>query len=128
MPELHGLFGYAALGFAPVLFVISGVTWLIGTNRLGRTLSRVADLMVVASAGLVLLALLVGPILLAMDKRPNEWLHILYAFVALAILPISVGLGIRAEHGRGKSPTRYGWIALGALVLTVIAWRLSVTG
>ena len=128
MTTLHGLFGESALAFAVVLAMSAALTWLIGTRPVGLALSRVVDALIVIAAGLVVLALFLGPVLLAMGKRPNDMLHILYAFVAVFVVPASVALGIRAEHGSGKAPVRYGWIALGGVVLAAIAWLLFISG
>lgn len=82
----------------------------------GRT--RVGVLLLVALTASAGLALLVG------GHRPHEWLHIIYAVLALGLVPIADNAATMLRSNRSKALTRLG----GGLVSLVVIARLFATG
>jgi hypothetical protein len=81
-----------------------------------------AALVLVAAAGLVGIALLIG------GSRPADPLHLLYGPAALVCMPVAIWLGARAPAGGGTRLRRDVWTAGGGIVLLGLAWRLLATG
>lgn len=82
----------------------------------GRT--RIAVLFSVVTTAAAGLALLVG------GHRPHEWLHLIYAVLALGLVPVADNAATMLQSDRGKALTRVG----GGLVSLVVIARLFVTG
>lgn len=71
--------------------------------------------------GLLGLQVLVGAVLLVIGHRPHDGLHLMYAALALAALPVAGALG-------RKSPRPALYEVGGAVVLLGIVFRLFGTG
>ena len=68
------------------------------------------------------LAVVAGGVLLAQGHRPHISLHYLYAFFALAAVPLAISLAAR-------QPRRGAWYHLGAgVLLLLMCFRLATTG
>ena len=104
---------------AGVALVLSGA-W----SAAHRSAPSIRLVLLVRRAALitVLLALLVGAVLFLEGRRPHVPLHYLYAFVALATVPLAATLAAR-------QPRRGGIYHAGAgVVLLLMCFRLASTG
>lgn len=128
MSGVHGALGWLTVGAAAIVILAAVVTWLTWEHRVGHTLARLTDLVVAVVAVLVFAALFVGGLLLVTGVRPAQMLHVLFGVAALAVLPLAMGVGIWGEQGTGRSRRRYGWVAGGGVVLTVLALLLTQSG
>ncbi|HEU4947914.1 MAG TPA: hypothetical protein VFT31_12235 [Kribbella sp.] len=65
-----------------------------------------------------------GLALLITGHRPAEWLHLVYAALALGLVPVADNAGTTLRSDRGKALARLG----GGLVSVVVIARLFQTG
>lgn len=128
MSGLHGTLGYLAVVAAVVVAVAAGTTSIGLHRRWGQALARLTDILAAGVAVLVLAALFVGGLLLITGLRPMSPAHILLAVAALAAMPVAAGVGLWREHGAGRGPARYGWLAGGAAVTAVLGLLLAASG
>jgi predicted permease len=126
--DLHQTLGRIALGAAVVLAVMAIGTAVAQGRRSGPWFGVITEWAAVGLWLLVLVNLAAGALLLVGGDRPEDGLHLLYAGVALAVLPLAAALGVRSERGRGPGRARYLWMTGGALVLAVVIVRLLQTG
>lgn len=117
MQPLHALLGSVVMAVTALFAVGAGVAaWL---DR-GHGLVRRAGL---AIAAILVLQVLVGVVLYLGGTRPAEGLHLLYGVVILAVLPFASSFASEAP------PRSYsGALAVGGLVILLLAWRLLSTG
>ena len=128
MSGLHGTLGYLTVVAAVVVAVAAGATSIGLQGRWGQALARLTDILAVVVSVLVLAALFIGGLLLITGLRPMSPAHILLAVAALAAMPVAVGVGLWREHGAGRSPARYGWLARGGAVTAVLGLLLAASG
>jgi hypothetical protein len=128
MSGLHGTLGYLTVVAAVVVAVAAGATSIGLQGRWGQALARLTDILAVVVSVLVLAALFIGGLLLITGLRPMSPAHILLAVAALAAMPVAVGVGLWREHGAGRSPARYGWLAGGGAVTAVLGLLLAASG
>ena len=115
---IHRLIAYAAIPL-----ITAGIGWslfLAVTRRAGGAAfepfqAAVVSLLIVGAAS--------GAVLLASGARPADGLHLLYAGVALAIVPLARSFMAR-RGGRGTAPLMLAAFA----VLGALMWRLLTTG
>ena len=116
--DLHLLLALASLAVM-ALVAVEGAVRLVAARPPGRLAGvgsgSVTILVGMAAAGG--LALLVG------GHRPREWLHLVYALVALGLIPLADSLVAQASPRR-RALARL----LGALVAAVVIARLFATG
>lgn len=114
----HGL-----LAFAGAAVVIPGIAWslLLITSRRApgaafeRYQAAVVSVFVVAAAS--------GLLLLLAGARPADGLHLLYAGVAIAVIPLARSFLGRARDRRATALLLVAFVVLGALT-----YRLFTTG
>ena len=128
MSGLHGTLGYLTIVAAIVVAVVAGTTSVGLQRRWGRSLARLTDILAIVVSALVLAALFIGGLLLITGLRPMSPAHILLAVAALAAMPVAAGVGLWREHGAGRGPARYGWLAGGAAVTAVLGLLLAASG
>jgi hypothetical protein len=135
MSGLHGTLGYltvvaaVVVAVAAVVVAVAADATSIGLERgWGQALARLTDILAAVVSVLVLAALFIGGLLLITGLRPMSPAHILLAVAALAAMPAAVGVGLWREHGAGRSPARYGWLAGGAAVTAVLGLLLAASG
>ena len=128
MSGLHGTLGYLTVVAAVVVAVAAGATSIGLQRRWGQALARLTDILAAVVSVLVFSALFIGGLLLVTGLRPMSPAHILLAVAALAAMPVAVGVGLWREHGAGRSPARYGWLAGGAAVTAVLGLLLAASG
>jgi hypothetical protein len=128
MSGLHGTLGYLTIVAAIVVAVAAGTTSVGLQRRWGRSLARLTDVLAIVVSALVLAALFIGGLLLITGLRPMSPAHILLAVAALTAVPVAAGVGLWREHGAGRGPARYGWLAGGAAVTAVLGLLLAASG
>lgn len=118
LDAIHRLLAYAA-----VVGVVAGIAWsivLLGGQRTGgprfeRFQASVVALLVVEGAA--------GLIMLASGARPREDLHLLYALIAVALIPLARSFLTRTS---GRAPSVFLLVAF--IVLGAVVYRLFTTG
>jgi len=128
MGDLHGSLGSLVMPVAILVSVMSFGAFLFRTRRLGRALARIVDLAVIGTAALIVVAMGAGALIFIGGQQPQQILHLAYGVAALAAVPASAALGVRAEQRGGRSGSRYLWIAFGAFALVGLTLRLTQTG
>ena len=128
MGDLHGSVASLVTPAAILVVLMALGAFLFGTRRPGRALARAVDLAVIGTAALIVVAMGAGALIFVAGERPQQILHLAYGVAALAALPASAALGVRAEQRGGRSGSRYLWIAFGAFALVGLTLRLTQTG
>lgn len=128
MSDVHGILGHVTVAVAALAVVLAGLASVVLGHSRGPAVARLADLLAVVLAVLVLAALFIGGLLLISGLRPSSPAHILLAVAALAAMPVAGGVALWREQGDGRGPRRYRWIAGGALVTAVLGLLLAVSG
>ena len=111
------------LAYAIVALTVAGISWavLLGFTKQSagpafeRFQAAVVSAHVVGAAS--------GLILLASGVRPAEGLHLLYAFVALALIPLA-----RSFAGRPNGRGSVAFLVVAFAVLGALLYRLFTTG
>lgn len=125
----HGVLGLASIAVS--LTVVVMAVWSVTASR--RTDGRVdhrfavdravlAELLLLAAAGLVGMALLIT------GSRPADALHLIYGPTAVLCLPAAILIGTRASARHAGRLRRDVWTAGGGIVLLGIGLRLLATG
>lgn len=118
MDAIHRLLAYAVAGVAAV-----GIAWSLflvprcrqGAPSFERFQAAVESLIIVGAAS--------GVLLLLTGARPAEGLHLLYAVIALTIIPLGRSFLGRTSDRRAAVLLLVVFIALGA-----VTYRLFTTG
>lgn len=129
MDGIHRLLAYAGVGIT-----VAGIGWsllLLLTGRAGglrplppqpsaslpfeRFQAAVVSVLVVAAAS--------GLVLLATGAQPAEGLHLLYAIVAIALIPLA-----RSFSGRANGQAPRALLLAAFVVLAGVMYRLFATG
>ena len=118
MDAIHRMLAYGA-----VVAAVAGIGWSalivgrgqVGTSQFERFQAGVVSLLIVASAS--------GVLLLLTGSRPSESLHLLYAGVAVAVIPLARSFLGRASRRRAGLLFLVAFVVLGAVV-----YRLFTTG
>lgn len=111
------------LAYAIVSFTVAGIGWslvLALTRRAGgpafeRFQAAVVSVIVVGGAS--------GLVLLATGARPSEGLHLVYAIVAIALIPLA-----RSFLGRASERAAAVLLVVAFIVLGAVVYRLFTTG
>lgn len=111
------------LAYAVVAITVAGIGWsvlLVFTGRAGglafeRFQAAVVSVLVVGAAS--------GLVLLATGARPAEGLHLLYALVAIALIPLA-----RSFFGRANGRAAAVLLLAAFVVLGGVMYRLFTTG
>ncbi len=125
MSGIHGALGFLVLALALVLLATTLGSVLLGDRLRATVRTWIVDGLALVVEAAVLLTLLAGPLLLATGRQPADPLHFLYAVIAVAALPVALGIAM----SRGATgPRRDRWLALGTVILGGVAVRLIQTG
>lgn len=111
------------LAYAGVAITVAGIGWsllIVFTGRAGepafeRFQAAVVSLLVVGAAS--------GLILFATGARPADGLHLLYAIVAIALIPLA-----RSFLGRANGRAAAALMLAAFVVLGGVVFRLFMTG
>lgn len=118
----------AVLAMALLLALGAAFVFMAGDRPAGARLGRLIDATWVVTLVAAVLAFVLGPLLLATGRVLADPLHALYGVAVLASLPLFTVVGIARATGPGHHPSRYAWVAVGALVLAALAFLLGQTG
>ncbi|MEO6579459.1 MAG: hypothetical protein ABIO99_11255 [Candidatus Limnocylindria bacterium] len=111
LDAIHRLIAYAA-----VVITVVGIAWSIRLAFAGRGGRLPPEQFQAAVVSLLLVGSASGAILLASGARPRDGLHLLYALIALALVPLVRSFVGRAG-GRGAALLLMaGFVALGAVL------------
>lgn len=118
MDQIHRLVAYVA-----VAAIAAGIGWSLILAVAGRAGGPAFERFQAATASILIFAAASGLILLATGARPADGLHLLYAIVAIALIPLA-----RSFVG-GASARAAGVLYVAAfVVLGAIVYRLVTTG
>jgi len=115
--ELHLVLGFALIALLVAILLV-GLSAALRRPRPPRLYFPLHTI----AAGLLVVEVLIGLVLLATGRRPRDTLHLLYGVAALATMPI-------ARSMISTNPERAKWYHLGASVfLFGLLVRLATTG
>lgn len=115
---IHRLLVYVAIPF-----IAAGVGWSVLLAVAGRAGGAAFDLFQAAVVSLLIVASASGAILLVTGSRPADGLHLLYAGIALAVIPLARSF-TGQERGRGTAAL----LLAAFVVLGAVLYRLLTTG
>lgn len=113
---------HRVLAYGTVAAVAVGFVWSLALAVRGRPGARVFDRYQFLIVGIGLVAAMAGAALLASGSRPRDDLHLLYAALAIGIIPLA-----RSFLG-GQDSRRPAFIVLAFVVLGGVLYRLLTTG
>lgn len=115
---IHRLIAYGAIAL-----VATGCAWSVLLAVTGRPAGPAFDRFQAALVSLLVVGAASGGILLATGTQPGDGLHLVYAAIALAVVPLARSFGDRSG---GRAATV---LILGAfVVLGGLLYRLFTTG
>ena len=117
LAEVHLALGLGLLGLIAAILVVAAPAALRGQPPapLYPVLHR-------AVAWLIVAQVLLGALLFAIGRRPQDNLHLVYAFAAIPIMPLA-----RAMARRDRSKARAYQLG-GTVLLLGVVFRLATTG
>lgn len=118
MDAIHRLIAYAA-----VAGVVGGVGWSVALAISGRSGGAAFERFQAAVVSLVVVEAAGGLLLLAAGARPANGLHLLYAVIAIALIPLA-----RSFLGRGSGRGATALVLVAFVVLGAVVYRLFTTG
>lgn len=121
MPAVEAI--HRLLAYAATVSIVVGIGWSILLAAAGRPGGSAFDRFQAAVVSMLLVGSAGGLILLATGARPADGLHLLYAAIALAVVPLARSF-TRRPGGRGAAALLLAaFVALGAVL-----YRLFTTG
>ncbi|MEX1173061.1 MAG: hypothetical protein WEG56_10665 [Chloroflexota bacterium] len=114
---------HLALAYLSVAGVVAGVGWSAGLALTGRVGGPLFDRFQAVVVSVLVVAAASGLVMLALGARPSDGLHLLYAAVAVALIPLA-----RSFFGRADSRRAAGLLVVAFVVLGGILFRLFTTG
>lgn len=118
MDLIHRLLAWTA-----VAGVVAGVGWSAALAISGRTGGPAFERFQAAVVSLLVIAAASGLGLLALGARPTEGLHLLYAAIAVGLIPLA-----RSFLGRATGRRATGLLLIAFAVLGGVLFRLFTTG
>ena len=118
MDAIHRLLAYAAVAGTGL-----GLGWSILLALTGRAEGPAFEWFQAAVVGVFVVGAASGVILIASGDRPGEGLHLLYAVIAIGVVPLARSFLGRAH---GRRPAVLLLVAFAALV--AVLYRLFTTG
>ena len=115
---IHRLLAYVA-----ILFIAAGIGWSVLLAFAGRAGGAAFERFQAAVVSLLIVGGASGAILLATGARPADGLHLLYAAIALAVVPLARSFTGRLS-GRGTAAL----LLAAFVVLGAVLYRLLTTG
>ncbi len=111
------------LAYAVIAAVAGGAVWSAALARSGRTGGPRFEQFQAAVVSLVIVGAASGLMLLVAGSRPADGLHILYALIAIALIPLARSF-LGRMRGRGPSTL----LLVAFVVLGAVVYRLFTTG
>ncbi len=118
MDGIHRLLAYAV-----VAMTVTGIGWSVLLVIAGRAGGPVFDRLQAAVVSVLVIGAASGLVLLAIGARPAEGLHLVYAVVAIALIPLA-----RSFLGRANDRVAAMLMLVAFVVLGGVAYRLFTTG
>lgn len=118
METIHRLLAYAAVAATAV-----GIGWSLLLTFRGRAGGVAFERFQASAASLLIVAAASGLLLIVQGPQPREGLHLLYAVVAIALIPLARSFLGRAGPRRASAVLVVTFAVLGAVV-----YRLFTTG
>lgn len=115
---IHGLLAYAS-----VAVTVVGIGWSVVLVVAGRAGGPVFERFQAAVVSLLVVGAVSGLVLLGTGVRPADELHLLYAIVAVALIPLA-----RSFLGRAHARAAAALLLAAFLVLGGVVYRLFTTG
>lgn len=114
---------HLALAYLSVAGVVAGVGWSAVLASTGRAGGPLDDRFQAAIVSVLVVGAASGLIMLALGARPSDGLHLLYAAVAVAVIPLA-----RSFFGRADGRRASGLLVVAFVVLGGLLFRLFTTG
>jgi hypothetical protein len=121
VPRLDGIHGL--LAFAIVAVTVAGIFWSIVLVVVGRVGGPAFERFQAVVVSLLIVGATSGLVPLATGDRPADGLHLLYAIVAIALIPLA-----RSFLGRANARAATGLLLAAFAVLGGVVYRLFTTG
>lgn len=118
MDQIHRLLAYVA-----VVIVAAGIGWSLLLALAGRAGGPTFERFQAAVFSVFIVGAASGLVLLATGARPAEGLHLLYAVVAISLIPLA-----RSFIGRASARAAGALLVAAFVVLGGIVYRLFTTG
>jgi hypothetical protein len=118
LDEIHRLLAYVA-----VVIIAAGIGWSLLLVFAGRAGGPAFERFQAAAVSVLFIGAASGLVMLATGARPAEGLHLLYAIVAIALIPLA-----RAFLGRANARAAGALLVAAFVVLGGIVYRLYTTG
>lgn len=118
MDAIHRLLAYGVVGSAVV-----GIGWSVLLATTGRDGGPAFERFQAAMVAVLIIGTASGGLLLASGARPADLLHLLYAVIAIALIPLARSFLPRAS-GRGAAAL----MLMAFVVLGAVVYRLMTTG
>lgn len=115
---IHRLIAYVAIPLVAV-----GIGWSVVLALAGRAGGAAFERFQAAVVALLIVGIASGAILLATGARPADGLHLLYAGIALAVVPLA-----RSFTGRPSVRRTAALLLAAFVVLGAVLYRLFTTG
>lgn len=115
---IHRLIAYGAIPL-----IVAGIGWSIFLVAARRPGGAAFDTFQAAVVSVLFVGSVSGAILLATGERPTDGLHLLYAAVAVAMVPLARSFTARSSERATAALLLAGFVVVGALV-----YRLITTG
>ena len=110
------------LGYGTVVAVAVGLVWSVAATRSGASGDRRFARFQAVVVGLFIVAAVAGAGLLITGGQPKEGLHVVYAAVAIALLPLARSFVPATDRRAGIA------VVAGFVVLGLVLYRLFATG
>lgn len=117
MDAIHGLLAYAAVAGVAV-----GIGWSLLLALRGQTGGPAFERFQAAVVTVLIVGAASGLIRLAGGARPSDGLHLLYALIAIALVPLA-----RSFVGRASGRAATGVLVVAFAVLGAVIFRLFTT-
>jgi hypothetical protein len=111
------------LAYAVVAISVAGIGWSVLLVLTGRAGGPAFERFQAAVVSLLVVGAVSGLVLLATGARPAERLHLLYATVAIALIPLA-----RSFLGRANGRAAAALLLAAFVVLGGLVYRLFTTG
>lgn len=118
MATIHGLLLYGALGG-----VVVGIGWSALLARTGQGGGPAFEKFQAAVVAVLVVSAASGLVLLASGVRPADLLHLLYALIAIALIPLA-----RSFLGQAAGRFAATVLLVAFAVLGAVVYRLITTG
>ncbi len=114
---------HLVLAFVGVASVIAGAVWSLGLVVSGRSGGEAFVRFQAAVVSVFVVVAASGLLNLAAGARPTDGLHLLYAVIALALVPLARSFAASASQPRTNALLLVAFVVLGA-----VTYRLFATG